>query len=307
MMLMVVGSEVWPGPRLRQAMLERERDDSWRGVISTTPSQWEEFLERTLHTERSFIESRRAVASEGFKYFLVDEERSRMARLVRVFVPPERFPPFLAKLLFQQSRVTSEQMLELAGGLFHFFSSDEAEQGSWRMLMELAEACEFNTRLAETDELRVRWVVLKWLSYVGGLQKLLMEWREVNARQNPQEMLSWLERVPEVRRSLPPLPEQVDFRVQPLITLLRTQLISFGLLEGMSALLHSRTSLDSLSKELRTLQSEVNRLEAQPGSGLELQEKMKSVTRIANTIDSLVEELRTLQLERFRQNHPGAR
>jgi transcriptional regulator with XRE-family HTH domain len=229
--LLALGSESWLGPLLRNAMRQQEQDDSWKGVISAMPKQWDNFLARALASEMQYAKALDVIAQEGFKYLMADKESARLARMALVLVPPESFPPqfseVLAQLTTQPHEATTELRLEMLSACFHHFASDEADPDAWRKLLENAECCRFLMRDVEPGEQLVQWQALSWISYLFGILKLLMLFCEC---QTLEETLTWLAHLREVHMTLPQLPEEVDSRLQ----LLRDHLQEMkSLLEGL--------------------------------------------------------------------------
>jgi transcriptional regulator with XRE-family HTH domain len=215
--LMVVGSDYGPGPLLRKAMLEREKDDSWRGVIAVSPEQWDHFLANVLATEKAFADTRHLASQQGFKYLLMDDEEMRMARMVKALVPLEEHLPAPIARVLKGPVADPQQLLDFAGWLLQQLLSDERRPDAWRLLMKHAEFCRFHMARTEGAEERTKWAILSWSSYGLGLDKVLKEWPELTTPDGLQSLLAWFETTREALDALPPFPEQVDPALQPVI------------------------------------------------------------------------------------------
>ncbi|WP_395840770.1 helix-turn-helix domain-containing protein [Cystobacter fuscus] len=315
--LLLLGSDLPPGPELRRAMLAREAGDDWKGVISTPMHEWEAFLTNALSIEKHALDMKRIRSVKGFTFLWADEERTRLSRMIGVFVSPEKLRSFLGP----DFKGTPEQLLALMGRFLNYYRSEEYNHSeverpeAWRMSMEIAESSQLHIRSARNDHERMRWEVLIWFGYAQGIALLTKEWQEIDARDDTLEMLTWLKRIPEVRRSIPPLPEKVDPVLQGTLALLRAQLSQLENLESISEFLEGKLEQEELDRALAALQ---NRLAQKEQAGREpdshaqeeatrlkalsttLGEKMKDVVARSRTkraeMESLLRQLRGFSL-----------
>ncbi|RKH85051.1 XRE family transcriptional regulator [Corallococcus sp. AB045] len=206
--LVVLGSAIWPGPMLREAMQAAEEDDSWRRVISALPHQWEGLLAEALGTEKQFLEIRELCLREGFKYLLRDEARVATSKLVKVLVPKERLPSVLVQL---EQPTPEDGMTLIVPFVFqygeHLFS-EEAGPDGWRELLALGETCRLLMRSANNSEYLAALNQISWISYVKALLLIGTQMKSIS-NEDLLGKTTWDEQVREALEALPPIPEAV--------------------------------------------------------------------------------------------------
>ncbi|MFP2928545.1 helix-turn-helix domain-containing protein [Pyxidicoccus sp. 3LG] len=219
--VLVLGSESVLGPCLRAAMLEQEKDDLWRGAIQTVPTQWKSCLARTLAVAQRHTEIRELSAREHFKYLSTEGEQVHLAGLALVLIPPEGLPAPWAELLRTPGELSDEVLLELATSYYFYLGSEEADPETWWRLMELAERCRL-VLIERPGARRTGWLALSWLSYARGLAKLLATYPRIEeGGGRPHESLKWMDRMGEALQALPPVPDEVEPELQPLMDFVR--------------------------------------------------------------------------------------
>ncbi|RKH53321.1 hypothetical protein D7V93_26940 [Corallococcus llansteffanensis] len=207
--LIVLGSAVWPGPLLRNAMLVQEEDDSWRRVISALPHQWEWILAEALAAEQQSLKMREVCIQEGFKYLMLDEAQVAMNKVVNVLVPKERLPTVLVEMEQRPPKEALELMVALIFQHGQSLVSEGAGPNAWRELLGLGESCRYLMRSANTPEHHAALNLLSWFNYVQALMLLQMTMKSISN----EELLTstaWDEQVREALEALPPIPEPVN-------------------------------------------------------------------------------------------------
>lgn len=206
--LMGLGSEVWPGPSLRKAMLEQEQDDFWRGVISTEPRQWEQFLGHTLETEQQHSLMRERSKQEGLKYFMADEEQLHVNKIVALLLRSGRVQSPLVEWMNLPPEALQKQKLGLAWEFIqHLLLSEEAGPDAWRELLRCAELYRLNERAEDNAEQRALWSMLSWFSYMAGLAKLSEKMESMETAADLSANAAWVEQVRQALEALPPFPD----------------------------------------------------------------------------------------------------
>ncbi|MDC0711953.1 hypothetical protein POL68_26030 [Stigmatella sp. ncwal1] len=208
--LLVLGSETPLGPPLRRAMQAQEKDDSWRGVISAVPRQWERFLAKALAREQQYTHLRKVSQQEGFKYFMADEELITVGKMLGVLVPLDRLPTSFVELLEQPPEATAKQRLGLAWEYLIHLSSDEADPEAWRDLMSNAESCRLTQLSTDNAEEKDLWSLTSWAYYSQGLAKLYFKVDPIHTYADLLANAAWVEQIREALDALPPFPETVN-------------------------------------------------------------------------------------------------
>ncbi|HLK99170.1 MAG TPA: hypothetical protein VK539_01240 [Myxococcaceae bacterium] len=215
-LLVTIGSESPLGAALRGAMLDKVPDEQWRRAIATSIGRWGEFLAEVASAE---------VISGRLRHFLTEQDfpsrEEEMDQLRQHLLLPKesRSGPYMS-LLSLPSQERDEACLLLLVKSFDSLAALKQDEESLQSVGLLSEFFGMMAPFLEgelksiAEEYRWRSLILFVVGSMGMGQDHL-------AKGEHQLATLWVERMMKVLRALPPIPEQAEESLKPLLKCLR--------------------------------------------------------------------------------------
>jgi len=215
-LLVTIGSESPLGAALRGAMLDKVPDEQWRRAIATSIGRWGEFLAEVASAE---------VISGRLRHFLTEQDfpsrEEEMDQLRQHLLLPKesRSGPYMS-LLSLPSQERDEACLLLLVKSFDSLAALKQDEESLQSVGLLSEFFGMMAPFLE-GELKSMAEEYRWRSLILFVVGSMGMGQDHLAKGEHQLATLWVERMMKVLRALPPIPEQAEESLKPLLKCLR--------------------------------------------------------------------------------------
>jgi hypothetical protein len=214
-LLIGLGGESPLGASLREAMLGKVPDESWKRAIATPPLKWVQFLADVSAVETVSARVRKFLSEQRFSSLDEEQERLRQRMLLPRDSPSNPYAPLFALPPEQAALAYVVHLWSRFASLASKAREAEALQG----LGMLAEICGFMVEISQ-GKVKAMAEDLRWCChsvFIVGCMDIGQE----HLKKNDPEAQLWSERALQALRVLPPFPTEAALEIQFSLRLLR--------------------------------------------------------------------------------------